>query len=91
MLRQPGAGFRLPEGGGPFNDAGETPDIGIQKERPAIRAQQFFGGDATGFNQCVDKIKQGTGGFTEVGDFRRPIIHLQINIHMIIRIPWRRG
>src|SRR5690625_7071639 len=84
MLCQPGTGFWLPEGRGPLNDAGKAPDIGIQKHRPAISAQQLTCGFGAGLDQAVDEIKQRVGGFRQIRDLRRLVIHLQVDVNEVV-------
>ena len=89
MLREPR------HAGGPQSRArqitrrGESPDVGdVMRHEPA-RAVMHLRGLATGLAQRIEKIKQRLVQLGEVGHLRRPVVHLQVDVEVIVRVPWR--
>ncbi len=91
MLCEPGCRFRLPKSGGPIDNTGKAPNIGVEKKRPTfIYARYFLRGNSARYHKAHDKIKQRLSQLRQIGGFRQPVIHLQINVDVVVGIP-RRG
>ncbi|OPZ66351.1 MAG: hypothetical protein BWY83_02903 [bacterium ADurb.Bin478] len=89
MLTQPGRAHG-PDAPDAVRRCGKTPNVGQMMHHPSIAAIMHARGHSAGFHQRLDIIHQRQSAFREMGGLRRPIVHLQIDIGMIIGIPRRR-
>ena len=89
MLREPrGAGRPQPRA---RQIAGrrEAPDVGdVMRDEPA-RAVVHARGLAAGLAQRIEKLKQRLVQLGKVGHLRRPVVHLQIDVEVIVGVPRR--
>ncbi len=58
-------------------------------ERPAAGAVHFGGGDGAFRNDVIDEVHQRGHGFREVAGFRLPVVHLEVDVGMEVRLPGR--
>ncbi|OQC05012.1 MAG: hypothetical protein BWX80_02239 [Candidatus Hydrogenedentes bacterium ADurb.Bin101] len=56
---------------------------------PAPGAVMHCGRLPAGFAQGIDKLQEGFVAFMQVGDLRRPVVHLVIDVMVIVGIPRR--
>ena len=38
----------------------------------------------------LDQVEERPGGFRQVADFGRPVVHLEIDVGGVLAVPWRR-
>ena len=65
------------------------PEIGIMMEHPAITIIVVPGRDPAGFHTFIDQVKQGIMAIGKIHHFRRPVIHLRVDIHRVFTAPRR--
>src|SRR5690606_25324687 len=68
---------------------GMPPYIGIMVYYPAIIPVHPLSGFRAVFFQLVDGLEKWLLAFGQISYFRRPIIHLEVNVHGIRTIPGR--
>ena len=66
------------------------PSVGRVMCRKTVAAIEFLGRGATVGQQLVAEIKERLMTFGEVEHFRNPIVHLNIDVDVVVRIPTRR-
>ena len=94
VLRQPRPGHR-PRGPhrvavAPVADhAGVPPDVGVVVRRPAARAVHRRRGPRAGDRQITDEREERLVQLGEVGRFRRPVVHLGVDVDRVVRAPRR--
>ncbi|OQB39798.1 MAG: hypothetical protein BWY09_00966 [Candidatus Hydrogenedentes bacterium ADurb.Bin179] len=72
-----------------FTRRSETPDVGDGMHGPAPGAIVHRGRLPAGFAKGINKLKEGTVAFMQVGDFRGPVVHLVVDVVMVVGVPRR--
>src|SRR5262249_6606642 len=84
MLRVPGGAGRIP-----FEATGAE-DVVFGLHGPSADAGVVL---ASGFRadraQAIDVIEEWDRALGEVGDLRRPVVHLDIDVGVVVAAPWR--
>ena len=94
VLRQPRPGHR-PRGPhrvavAPVADhARVPPEVGVVVRRPAARAVHRRRGARAVHRQLTDERQQRLVQLGEVGRFRRPVVHLRVDVDRVVRAPRR--
>ena len=83
---RPGHGRDAPDAVG---DAGPAEGVGQMVEGPAAGAVGLAGRHGAGDGQAADEVGQGRDGLRQIGDFGRPIVHLQVDVGVEVGIPGR--
>ena len=68
---------------------GYAPDIGVVMRHPSLGAIKFIRGIFSRHGKIADKIEQGLVHLRQIGQLRRPVIHLRVDIDGIVRAPGR--
>ncbi len=89
MLTQPGR-THGPDAPDAVSGCGESPDIAQMMHHPTAGAVMALRRQMAGFHQGLDVIHQRQSAVGQITHLGRPIVHLQIDVGVIIRIPRRR-
>ena len=69
-------------------DDGRFPEnIGGMMHRPSVCSVHFAGCFTSGNSEPTHKINYRIQSFSEIADFCRPVVHLEIDIYMVIGTP----
>ena len=66
-----------------------APGIEVVMKNKAARAIHFLGSAAAALEVRLDQVEERPGGFREIADFGRPVIHLDIDVGGVLAVPWR--
>ena len=89
MLREPRGAGRPQSGARQIAGRGEAPDVGDVMRDEAARAVVHARGLAAWLAQRIEKVEQRLVQLGEVGHLRRPVVHLQVDVEVIVGVPRR--
>jgi len=73
--------------GGVFPGSRESPHVGHHVRHPAPGIVKGGGGLSSRLHQSFGEFNEGSVQFGQVGDFRRPVVHLDVDIEVVISVP----
>ena len=89
MLREPRRAHRPQPRARQIAGAREAPDVGDVMRHESSRAVVNAGCLSSRLAQRLDEVEQRQVAFGEIRDFRRPVVHLQIDVQVVVAVPWR--
>ena len=89
MLRQPGGAGRPQARARQVAGRREAPDVGDVMGDEAARAVVDARGLAARLAQRLEEVEQRLVQLGEVGHLRRPVVHLQVDVEVIVGVPRR--
>ena len=89
MLREPRGAGRPESRARQIARRGEAPDVGDVVRHESARAVVHARRLAAGLAQRIEKVEQRLVQLGEVGHLRRPVVHLQVDVEVIVRVPRR--
>src|SRR4051812_11801407 len=66
-----------------------TPEIGVVMRNPAVGAIVYLRGFSAVDRELLDELEKGQGAVGKIGDLRRPVIHLRVDVDRPIAAPGR--
>ncbi len=88
VMAEPGAPGR-PDAVDVVDRRGRAPEVGVVVDHPAACAVLLLGGPGAADGQVVDQGEEGLVAFAEVGQLRRPVVHLQVDVGGVFASPGR--
>ena len=69
--------------------SGDAPLVGVVMEHPAVGTVHLAGSLTTRLGHLADEFEQGAVHLREVTDLRRPVVHLEVDVRGVFRVPRR--
>src|SRR5438874_134795 len=88
MMAQPRSA-RWPDTVNAIDGSRAPPEVGVVMHDPPPAAVLVFGGATAADHQVADHVEQRLMALAEVGQFRRPVIHLAVDIEGPLALPRR--
>ena len=91
MSAKPGAAHRPHSPVGAINGRGGPPCIGVVMSHPTACAPHHFGCFRAGLRDFAHHLQQRLVTLAQIGGFRRPVVHLGVDVDGVFRLPRRRS
>ena len=66
------------------------PQVGRMGRDPAAHAEGLAGADGPALREAPEEVEQRQVALRQAGHLRRPVVHLQVDVEVVVRVPRRR-